>query len=248
MPTMEMILLDWTRMGRLYCLAGVVADAAGYRVVRPLLVKHRAAPVRNVGWSPYLLDGHSRWEVFDLVGSEPPDPEPPHLEDLWVRALGPRRRTAPSAQRREILECTVPPADEPLFGVPLARTQHAAYLQPGTGRRSLVTLVVSPDAIRFEGSWRVGCPEPDLRVSLDLPDMGTRLIPVKDFHLLRRAEAAATDLNGRLSAMQEAIKAMGDPVAVRLGLSRTFVGRHDLGPGQCWLMADGFFSLMDPEP
>ncbi|HXG11727.1 MAG TPA: 3-oxoacyl-[acyl-carrier-protein] synthase III C-terminal domain-containing protein [Gemmataceae bacterium] len=33
---MDMILLDWTRMGKSYCLAGVVAERGRYRVVRPL--------------------------------------------------------------------------------------------------------------------------------------------------------------------------------------------------------------------
>ena len=68
---MDLILLDWTRMGRTYCLAGVVAEGRTYRMIRPLLAKHRAAAVRNVGWSPYLLDGHCRWEVFEVVGPLP---------------------------------------------------------------------------------------------------------------------------------------------------------------------------------
>src|SRR5262245_57022886 len=66
-PSMEMILLDWTRMGKWYCLAGVVEQGGTFRVVRPLLAKFRAAPVRNVGWSAYLLDGHARWEIFELI-------------------------------------------------------------------------------------------------------------------------------------------------------------------------------------
>jgi hypothetical protein len=31
-------------------------------------------------------------------------------------------------------------------------------------------------------------------------------------------------------------------------LSRPFAPRPDCGPGYCWLMADGFFSLADPQP
>jgi hypothetical protein len=40
---------------------------------------------------------------------------------------------------------------------------------------------------------------------------------------------------------------MGDQVAVRLGLSRAFNSRSG-EPGVCWLMADGFFSLTEPQP
>src|SRR5689334_21639566 len=88
---MAMILLDWTRMGKAYCLAGVVVEGQFVRTVRPLLTKYRDAPVRNVGWSPFLIDGHQRWEVFELVGPEPAEPQPPHVEDVWVRTLRPRR-------------------------------------------------------------------------------------------------------------------------------------------------------------
>jgi hypothetical protein len=69
---MEMILLDWTRMGRTYCLVGVVAEAGKYRVVRPLPSRQRNSPQRNVGWSPFLLEGHRRWEIFELIKPEPP--------------------------------------------------------------------------------------------------------------------------------------------------------------------------------
>ena len=65
---MDMILLDWTRMGRSYCLAGAVLEKGDWRIVRPLPMKHRAAPVRNIGWSPFLFDGHARWEIFELIG------------------------------------------------------------------------------------------------------------------------------------------------------------------------------------
>src|SRR5438045_3182384 len=47
----DMILLDWTRMGRSYCLAGAVAQRDGFQIVRPLYFKYRESPVRNVGWS-----------------------------------------------------------------------------------------------------------------------------------------------------------------------------------------------------
>src|SRR6267378_2144519 len=51
---MEMVLLDWTRMGRSFCVAGALFQDTHYRLVRPLLAKNRQAPVRNVGWSAYL--------------------------------------------------------------------------------------------------------------------------------------------------------------------------------------------------
>ena len=53
---MDMILLDWTRMGKTYCLAGAVVQDGRYRVIRPLLARYHDAPVRNVGWSAYQLD------------------------------------------------------------------------------------------------------------------------------------------------------------------------------------------------
>src|SRR5690349_7506116 len=102
-----MIVLDWTRMGKSYCLAGVVEQNGQLRVVRPLPARQRDAPVRNVGWSPFLMDGHSRWEVFELVGIEPAEPLPPHREDVWVRDLRPRRTLANPALRRVILQATL---------------------------------------------------------------------------------------------------------------------------------------------
>src|SRR5438132_15862 len=131
-----MILLDWTRMGKCYCLAGVVAHQGQYRVVRPLLAKERTAAVRNVGWSPWLLDGHTRWEIFELIAPEPAAPQVPHVEDLWVRAIRPRGRVAPPEQRHAILAATMAKAGEMIFGGPLSSTRTAAYLQPGTGQRS----------------------------------------------------------------------------------------------------------------
>src|SRR5437660_12692443 len=98
-----MILLDWTRMGKTYCLAGAVAEKGSYRIVRPLLAKNRTAAVRNVGWSAWLLDGHSRWEVFELIAPQPAEAQPPHVEDLWVHSLKPRRCLASPDERRAIL-------------------------------------------------------------------------------------------------------------------------------------------------
>ncbi len=243
-----MILLDWTRMGKIYCLAGAVAEKDGYRVVRPLLARYREAAVRNVGWSGYLLDGHQRWEIFELLGPEPAAADPPHLEDLWVRALRSRRCLAPVKQRRDILAATATKSPEPIFGTPLVPTRSAAYVPPGSGQRSLATLVVPSCQICFTACQRDGALERDYRVSLPLPELGTRALPLKDHHLLRRAQAATGNLQGQVQVLNDALHQMGEQVAVRLGLSRPFQTAADRGPSMCWLMADGFFSLTDPQP
>jgi hypothetical protein len=250
---MEMILLDWTRMGRSYCLAGVVREDGRWRVVRPLPSKDRNAPVRNVGWSPYQLDGHQRWEVFELDPAESATPQAPHLEDLYVTALWMHDRPsdcefAPRDQRRAILEATVPPAGEPLFGAPLTPTRKGAYLMPGTGTRSLTTVIVRGNQIRFFPPFRrEGAAEMNLRVEVPLPELKGKQLMVKDHHFLRRVEAAATDPEGQKAAATEAVRQMGEQVAVRLGLSRPFQATEGRGSGFCWLMADGFFSLADPQ-
>jgi hypothetical protein len=82
---------------------------------------------------------------------------------------------------------------------------------------------------------------------LRLPDLGERSLPVKDHHLLSRAEAAAKTIEGRLAEMTRLVRAMGDRVAVRLGLTRPFQPEAG-GAELCWLMADGFFSFSDPQP
>jgi hypothetical protein len=244
-----MVLLDWTRMGRTYCLAGVLVQDGPPRVLRPLLARHKSAPVRNVGWSPFLLDGHGRWEVFELVRLEPAAPQPPHLEDVWVRSLEPRRRLASPAQRRAILEATLAPADRPLFGEPLTATRSGAYLPPGTGGRSLASVVVPAEQVAFTALWRDGTAEPDYRVALPLPDLDSRILPVKDHFLLSRAEAASADLDARVRALTRAVRQLGEQVVVRLGLSRAFqAAPAAAAEGRHWLMADGFFSLSDPQP
>jgi hypothetical protein len=243
-----MVLLDWTRMGKSYCLAGVITQEGQLRVVRPLLAHHRNAPVRNVGWSAYLMDGHSRWEVFEMVRPEPTSAEPPHLEDVWVHALKPHRRLASPAQRRAILQATRAAPGQPVFGTPLTITRSAAYLDPGTGQRSLATVCVPPSRIRFTASWREGTEEADYRVTLDVEGLEGRTLPVKDHFLLQRAELASPTLDGRVRALTLAVAQMGDLVAVRLGLSRAFPGTANRARGVCWLMADGFFSLLDPQP
>lgn len=245
---MDMILLDWTRMGKWYCLAGAVDEGGAYRTVRPLQAHFRDAPVRNVGWSAFLLDGHKRWEVFELIDPKPAAAQPPHLEDVWVRSLRSRRRLAAPEQRRAILEGTRNRTTDPTFGAPLTLTGAAAFLTPGTGRRSLATVVTSPDRVRFGGLWREGADAPDHRVCLDVPGLEGRSLPLKDHFLLGRAERAAADLDGRLRELERAVALMGDRVAVRLGLSRAFQGDPGRAPAACWLMADGFFSLDDPQP
>jgi hypothetical protein len=242
-----MVLLDWTRMGRTYCLAGVVAEKGNYRVVRPLLSRYKTAPVRNAGWSPWLLDGHGRWEIFELVGPEPAEPQPPHVEDIWVRSLRPRRALAPVKQRCSILAATAIRSDEPLFGNALANTRAAAFLSPGSGQRSLITVRVPANQISFAAVRRQGAPEMDLRATLVLPEVGQRCLPVKDHFLLKTAEESGRPPNEQAALLSQAVCTMGDPVAVRIGLSRSFPSSAER-PGQCWLMADGFFSFSDPQP
>jgi hypothetical protein len=243
----EMILLDWTRMGRSYCLAGVVREAGRPRIVRPLPTKMQGLPVRNVGWSPFLFDGHGRWELFELVGPVPAEPEPPHLEDIWVRSLRPLRRTAPVPERRAILEALAVDNVADLFGAPLACTRAAVYLVPGQGQRSLATLRVPATGIRFTALRRQGAPEADVRVALGVPGLDQRWLPVKDHHLLLRVEHGGGPLQRLAASLQQQIGQMGDRLAVRLGLSRAFPTRSRDEAKACWLMADGFFSLTDPQ-
>ena len=245
---MDMILLDWTRMGKTYCLAGAVRDRANYRIVRPLLAKNRNLPVRNVGWSPWQLDGHTRWEIFELIAPESAVPEPPHLEDLWVRAMRSRRILASAEERRAILTATIVKPNELIFGVPLVATRAAAYLQPGSGQRSLATLVLPSNRLTFTGSCRQGAGDNDIRVSIPLFDLGERWLPVKDHHLLAKTTRAANRLDGQIRSLSDAVQQMGQQIAVRVGLSRPFQAAADRGTALCWLMADGFFSLSEPQP
>jgi hypothetical protein len=244
---LEMILLDWTRMGGTYCLAGALRQQ-GYRIVRPLQVKNRSSAVRNLGWWFRLFEGRSRWEIFELVKPQPADSQPPHVEDIWVVSLRPRRRLATVAERRAVLEATLAKAGEPLFGQSLQATRSSAFLQPGVGRRSLATIKVAASSIVFAGSYRDGAIEPDFRVQLPVPDLGTRSLPVKDHHLLLRAKAAGPDVKQQTAALQAAIGGMGGEIAVRLGLSRAFSSSEGSSAASCWLLADGFFSWSDPQP
>jgi hypothetical protein len=242
-----MVLLDWTRMGHSFCLAGAVYQEKQWRIVRPLLRKLRDAPRHNAGWPAYLMEGHTRWEIFELIGPQLANSESPHLEDLWVRAMRSRRRLASPEVRRAILAATMRSPQEPLFGSNLDSTRTAAYLQPGTGKRSLATHVLSPHQLRFDAVWREGRFEPDIRVELPLPDLGYRGLAVKDHHLLLRTECTGSDIEQRLKTLHTAMHQMGEQIVVRLGLSRAYAGGTDLRP-VCWLMADGFFSLVDPQP
>jgi hypothetical protein len=244
----NLILLDWTRMGKSYCLAGVVLDDLDVRVVRPLPARNRTEDVRKWGWSPYLLDGHARWELFELVHPEPAETEAPHLEDVWVKDLRPLRRSAPPEQRRAILAATAVSGGRPLFGEALTPTRSGATLAPGSGARSLATVVVPSRRLAFDACWRTGAAEPDFRVKLPLADLGDRVLAVKDHHLLLRAGEAGPDLDRQLDRVHELVGGMGEQVAVRLGLSRPFQYEHAAAAPTCWLMADGFFSLADPHP
>jgi hypothetical protein len=244
---MDLILLDWTRMGRAYCLAGVVVEGNFVRTVRPLLLALRDAPVRNVGWPREFMDGHQRWEVFELVGPQPADPEPPHLEDTWVRTMLPRGYSVPPEQRRAILRGLAAKPAEVLFGTPLLTTRASAYLQPGSGQRSLATLIVPSVQVAFSASQRQGTPEADVRVSIGVLPLANRPLPLKDHHLLLRAEQEAEHLSGLAQSLTRMVRAMGPQVAIRLGVSRPFQANAQRGPGLCWLMVDGIFSLSDPQ-
>jgi hypothetical protein len=126
-------------------------------------------------------------------------------------------------------------------------TRAAAFLRPNTGSRSLGTIVVPGRAISFSASHRDGFHETDFRVSVHAGKMAERWFPLKDHHLLVRVEKESKDVNGRLEALAAAVRLMGDEVAIRLGLSRPYQPTPQRGPGLCWLMVDGLFSLSDPQ-
>src|SRR5262249_20752177 len=191
--------------------------------------------------------GRRRWARLKLLHSEAASPHPPPAEDTWVRPLRPRRRLASADVRRRILQATARPPDLALFGVPWQLTRASAYLLPATGERSLATVIVAAQGIRFSGWNRDGQGETDIRVRLPLPGFAEQRLPVKDHHLLLRVEKSAGDLASRLRALDAAIQEMGDQVAVRLGLSRPFAAKADGSDAFCWVMADGFFSLRDPQ-
>jgi len=243
---MDLILLDWTRMGNAYCLAGVIVQNNQYCVVRPL--EARAAQKRKRGWTHWQMDGHSRWEICELVNPKPAGPQPPHLEDVLVRDLKPRRVVAKSAERQAILRATLTPPGQLIFGQPLQTTPRGAWLTPGTGTRSLAGVAVPAGSIVFSCTAKREREQPAYRVSFELPDLGRLNLPVTDHFLLQRAEMAGETPTVRLAALTSIVQWMGDPVVVRLGLSRPYRGDSSQGAEVCWVMANGFFSLTDPQP
>jgi hypothetical protein len=193
------------------------------------------------------MEGHSRWEVFELIAPEPSSSEPPHTEDHWVRSLRPRHCLANVPLRRAILKATAIKPGEPLFGAPLLSTRAAAYFTPGAGSRSLITALVPSDEVTFTACVRAGALEPDWRVSLPVPELGVRQLSVKDHFLLQKAGQAGSDLEQQIQALNTVVRRMGPRIAVRLGLSRAFPTQEGAS-AFCWLMADGFFSLSEPMP
>jgi hypothetical protein len=165
-----------------------------------------------------------------------------------VRELRPLHLVADLPKRKAILTATKPPPEELPFGEPLLTTAGAAYLEPGTGQRSLATIWVPANQIVFHGSRRGHSEPTEFRVRLGVAGLGERLLSVKDHHLLTRAEQTGPDLEGQVRALQHLVAGMGDPVAVRLGLSRPFLNGEHKDAGRCWVMVDGFFSLSDPQP
>ena len=266
---MSFVLLDWTRMGKGYCLAGAVLDGTIVRIIRPLSIHHQRAggrpggvislirslfvrdpPAdgdRTVCWPAFLMAGRSRWEVFDLVSPRPAMPHGPHLEDTWVRGLRTWNHLATPEQRRTILKATAAPTTGALFGAPLRFEGSRTFLLPGEGERSLSTWLVPAEQIRFcTGQRARESAQPSTRVDLPLSDSDLRTLPVTDHHLLSWAEQQAPRPEEQVDALNGLVRQMGETVAVRLGLSRPFAGEGQ--PPVCWLMANGFFSLADPRP
>lgn len=244
---MELILIDWTRMGKGYCLAGAIHQAGEYHVVRPLLARPQPPGARpNLAWSPFVMDGHARWQVFEMAQPRPAAGLAPHREDVWVNALTARRVTAGREQRRAILQATAVAPGRPLFGEKLLGTATGAYLDPGHGDRSLVSLEVEAGQLRFTALWREGATRADFRVRLALPELGACILPVTDHFLLSQAERHAADTDGRIGHLAGAVRGMGPRVVVRLGLSRAFAAAEGQ-PGRCWVMANGFFAADDPQ-
>src|SRR5262249_38389054 len=136
----------------------------------------------------------------------------------------------------------------PLFGAPLIPTRTGAYLQPGTGERSLVTVHVPSRQITFGAFRYIGSGERHIRVKLPVGKLGERVLAVTDHRLLGRAEQESADMDRQVDALHSLVHGMGERVAVRLGLSRGFQYNSMHTEPRCWLMADGFFSLADPQP
>jgi Dual OB-containing domain len=238
------ILVDWTRMGDHYCLAGFEVHGDWVRTVRPLQAHLRRDDARGKGWSALSVAGRGRWELFDLVHPQPAASQPPHREDVWVRDLVSTHTFAPPELRQFVLRATDSVTTDGLFGEPLRASRSGRFLDPGRGRRSLTTLLVRADRIRFDH-----CPDTTrhaVRVRIGVPGLEDSSLPVTDHHLLLHAERQAPQPRQVVAEAQRRIDGMGSTVAVRFGLSRPYAP-GDAGEPVCWLMANGFFSLADPE-
>jgi len=132
--------------------------------------------------------------------------------------------------------------------VPLRRDKQKAYLLPSEGSRSLTSVAVRQKQIEMLVERRDYKPDANYRVRLHVPELEGLVIPFKDHFLLRRAEEAAPTDAGRLDALKAAVARMGEPVLVRVGVSRPYAHPGSSSLPVCWLMADGFFSLSDPQP
>jgi hypothetical protein len=241
----DLILLDWTRMGKCFCLAGVVVDGPRLYVVRPLPVAQRGVAAQFLGWPADRCDGFQRWQVIEMVEPEPAGAKPPHVEDAWVRELRPHDRFAPAELRRAILTATAL-NNEPLFGTALHASRATAFANPGTGQYSLTTVTVPAQDISFRGMRREGSGEVRLRVTLPVRQLGQRTLPVTDHPLLTRAATVAPEPERQAEWLTATVRGLGETVAVRLGLSRPYFWPDANPEPQCWLMADGFFALADP--
>jgi hypothetical protein len=208
------------------------------------------------------------WDIVLLVEPRQADFERPHTEDVWVRGIRVTGRTVPIERRGAILKATEVDGTKPLFGEPMHTTWSSAYLYPGHGDRSLVTVVTKAKELVFEASLREGAAEADIRVRLNLPEVGEKQLPVKDHALLLEAERHAERDPARMAAfLTDTVATMGRSVAVRLGLSRGYSANRGEWPARqcgegvavasktqqqpatgqgeprCWLMADGFFPI-----
>jgi hypothetical protein len=246
---MELVLVDWTQMGDFYCLAGAISQRGSICFVRPLPIRTRKSSSTFNGWPAPRIDGHMRWEVFDMIDPSPEQALPPHLEDAWVRDLRPCRKSVTAEWRRAILEAGVAQPDTPIFGVELKQLPSGScYLDPNTGNRSLATVMLPSAELQFTAHQCDGADASNNRyhVRLNLPGHSAAILAVKDYLLLRQAREYSTNLDSQVSFLNEAVRQMGARICVRLGLARP-VSLATGQPGRCWLMADGFFSPDDPQ-
>ncbi len=198
---MEIVLVDWTQMGEYYCLAGAIRQAGCICFVRPLPVRTRESPSTFNGWPSYRMNGRSRWEIFEMVDPVPHEVIAPHLEDVSVQDLRPRRQSASPEARRAILQAGIAPSDKPIFGVELTQTQRGVcYVAPGTGERSLATVMSPSKEIHFTAHQSEGSGESKYHyhVRLNLPGHGEAILAVKDYSLLCQAAQQATDLDSQV--------------------------------------------------